>query len=223
MIECYIKGCMDLDDPFYVPEILSGLSEDRRNRIMKYKMPNDRKRGLQAGIMIRDILKVHGRSQDEIIVSDNGRPIIEGLDFNISHSGKYVMMVISDDKVGCDIERIKGRNYSVAKRYFSEGEKNYLDESTDKDLSFYRIWTARESYIKYTGEGILLDFTKYEVNILDDIEDYEDILPSNICDGEYLGLVSINREDSLQNVIIKQWLYDNKYVASVCVSKKELK
>lgn len=219
MIECYIRGCMDLDDPFYVPEILFGLSDERKKRIMKFKMPNDRKRGLQAGLMIRDILKSHGRSQDEIVISHNGRPTIEGIDFNISHSGKYVMMVISDKKVGCDIERIKGRNYSVAKKYFSEREKDWLDKSADKDLSFYRIWTARESYIKYTGEGIVLDFAKYEVNKLDNIECYEDILPKNICDGEYLGALSIYREDILQKVVIKQWLYDNKYVASVCVKK----
>lgn len=218
MIECYIRRCMDQDDPFYLPEIMSGLSDTRKNKIMKYKLPDDRKRSLVAGLMMRDVLNAHGMNSDNIKITENGRPVIDGIDFNVSHSGEYVFMVISDSKVGCDIERIKERNYSVARRYFSDGEKKWMKETGNTDLSFYRIWTARESYIKLTGEGILLDFAKYETY---PIEDKDESVQDQICKGEYLGSFSISREGQMQNVVIKQWLYDKEYVISICRKQDE--
>lgn len=208
---------MDLDDPFEMPDNMSGLLDMRREKIMKYKMPDDRKRSLRAGLMIKDVLGEHGISQEEIKYTDNGRPFIEGLDFNVSHSGEYVMLALSSSRVGCDIERIKERNYSVARRYFSDGEKQWLEESDNKELAFYSIWTAKESYIKLTGEGILLDFTKYEVcPVKAENEKMENSLPYDILNGKYLGAFTIKRENSLVNVIIRQWLYDDNYVVSIC-------
>lgn len=227
MIECYIKECMSLRDPLESPGIMSDLSDTRKEKILKYKMPADRKRGLQAGLMIHEALESKGRNDDEIIITDNGRPTIEGMDFNVSHSGDYVMLVVSDKKVGCDIERIKDRNYSVARKYFSESEKEWMAESDNMDLAFYRIWTARESYIKLTGEGILLDFSKYEVkhpskdeprNSYNEKGDSVTFfgIPDNLVDGEFLGNFEVIREQKKQDVTINQWLYDNDYVVSVC-------
>lgn len=217
MIECIIENSINLDDPFYVPEIMTPLSDRRKEKILRYKQPEDRKRSLRAGIMIHENLLRHGKNPEDITISKNGRPSIEGLDFNISHSGKYVIMAISDTEVGCDIEHIRDRNVTPAKKCFSENELSWMNESDEPTLSFYRIWTARESYIKLTGEGILLEFDRYEISF--DDEKCRDI-PINLT-AKFLGSAHIIRDKKTQEYIIYQWLYDEEYVVSVCIAGVE--
>lgn len=73
--------------------------------------------------------------------------------FSISHSGDIWAVALCARAVGFDIERVKERNTrAVAARFFSESEQKYalrLGES-----AFFDIWTAKESYIKLTGQGI---------------------------------------------------------------------
>ncbi len=214
MIECHIKGCMNLDDPFYNSEILSELTDERKDKILKLKNEPDRKRSLMAGLMIRDNLKTYGINQEDIKVTDNGRPYVSGIDFNVSHSGDYVVMALSDGKVGCDIEQVKDRNCSAVNRCFKPSEIKWIEESEDKILAFYRIWTARESYIKLTGEGILLDFKSYEVKIKDSLS-----LPKvegDITNATPLGVAEVYREGKKVDCVIAQWLFAENYVISVC-------
>lgn len=217
MVKCHIRECESLEDPIESPELMSDLSDIRCKAIMKLKMVDDRKRSLAAGMLIRDVLAKHGKSQQDIVISDNGRPTVEGMDFNVSHSGSYVIIVTSDSCVGCDIEHIRNRNYSVAKRYFATEEIAWIDNANNKDEVFYRIWTARESYSKSTGEGILLDFKKYEIR-----PDATMDKPRGILDEEgakYLGSCEVIREGKLQECIIYQWLYKCEYIISICVTK----
>ena len=46
--------------------------------------------------------------------------------FNLSHSGKYVLCVVAETEIGCDIEKIKEVKWKLAKRFFSEKEYDFL-------------------------------------------------------------------------------------------------
>lgn len=63
--------------------------------------------------------------------------------FSVSHSHGVVMVGISHTELGVDIEKIRPVNY--AKFSFVEAE--------DED-DFFRKWTERESYLKFTGAGL---------------------------------------------------------------------
>ena len=63
--------------------------------------------------------------------------------FSVSHSHGIVMVGISHTELGVDIEKIRPVNY--AKFSFMEAE----DEE-----DFFRRWTERESYLKFTGAGL---------------------------------------------------------------------
>ena len=79
---------------------------------------NDRKRSLGAGIMIRKILNGNGLSESSLeIIPENGKPVADHLHFNISHAGDYVVGVVSDDEVGCDIERNVNAPLEIAEHY----------------------------------------------------------------------------------------------------------
>ena len=82
---------------------------------------------------------------------------------SVSHSGDYLLCAVADFPVGVDIQIHTGprdetpeeaavRLRRIAKRYFTPGEAAFIQ--TDTCDRFFRLWTARESYVKYTGQGI---------------------------------------------------------------------
>ncbi|MDR1496129.1 MAG: 4'-phosphopantetheinyl transferase superfamily protein [Clostridiales Family XIII bacterium] len=84
--------------------------------------------------------------------------------FSLSHSGAYWAVLFHDAEVGLDIEDmdIRGgltdeRRERIAERFFAEDEKTYIlagEDHADRLTKFFRVWTAKEAYIKYTGNGM---------------------------------------------------------------------
>ena len=126
-------------------------------------MPDDRKRSLAAGIIIKHILNENGLSENSLSYSKNGKPLADGLFFNVSHSGNYVVGVVSDCEVGCDIEKVSSAPMKVAQHYFSPAESEYINSEPDKDRAFFTIWTLKESYMKMTGQGLSLALDSFEI------------------------------------------------------------
>ena len=90
-------------------------------------MPEDRKRSLGAGIIIRKILNENGLCEDCLKYSENGKPVADNVFFNISHGGDYVVGVASDCEIGCDIEKNGNAPLEVAERYFYLSELEYIE------------------------------------------------------------------------------------------------
>ena len=86
----------------------------------------------------------------------NGKPVIVNSDlyFNLSHSGNFVLCVCGDENIGCDIEKIKACNFKVAERFFCENECRLLSASDNFPFDFMRMWTLKESVLKFSGKGI---------------------------------------------------------------------
>ena len=97
-------------------------------------------------------------NQLQLAKEDSQRPVClnRGIDFNISHSGDWLLMAVSSQRVGVDIEHIKlQRNIrAIAQRYFSQQECQDLYASDNFTKAFYQLWTLKEASVKYTGEGI---------------------------------------------------------------------
>ena len=82
------------------------------------------------------------------------------LHFSISHSGAYWACAVADYPVGLDLQvRRKKYSFRIAERFFHPDEKTYLLGNGD----FYAVWTAKESYVKYTGTGIGEGFDRFAV------------------------------------------------------------
>lgn len=89
----------------------------------------------------------------------------EEIYFNISHSGAWIFLAFSlESKVGIDVEERKElTNYQrIARTVFSSEEYEFLLESDDIDV-FYDIWTAKEAYIKWIGQGLSYDLKSFSV------------------------------------------------------------
>lgn len=109
-------------------------------------------------------LQYYGRSAQiltEIQLAQNGRPRFscQDIDFNISHSGDWVAVMMSNQlnsAVGIDIEfATKPRDYFALMQYFASAtELSWFARQADKRASFYRCWCIREAILKSQGAGI---------------------------------------------------------------------
>lgn len=96
----------------------------------------------------------------DIIRRPNEKPYLTdgSVQFSVTHSGGFWMVCMSPVPVGLDLQ-IHKHKYSpgVAGRYFHPTELALLDaaknDGTDTSL-FFDLWCARESYAKYTGDGV---------------------------------------------------------------------
>lgn len=98
-----------------------------------------------------------------IAIQEKGKPYLPNstVKFNLSHTkGIAALAVANNIEVGIDIEKNKKmRDYlAIAKRFFHAQEYDYLMKILDdvkRQTMFYHFWTAKESILKATGEGII--------------------------------------------------------------------
>lgn len=74
--------------------------------------------------------------------------------FNISHCEKAVACIISQNEIGIDIECIKTYDQDLARFISNEEEFYNIIRHASPELAFTILWTKKESYMKFTGEGL---------------------------------------------------------------------
>ena len=95
---------------------------------------------------------------------ENGRPYFEEriCDFSITHTQNHVFCALTDGedssiRIGIDAEDLGRPDFSnldeMVARWFSESEQKAFLASPTKE-TFLRIWTRKEAYSKYIGEGL---------------------------------------------------------------------
>ena len=101
----------------------------------------------------------------------HGKPFLEGLRFNISHSGGRALIGLSEVEVGADIELPRPRRTDdIARRFYAPGEVERLFRIQDAEArraEFFRLWTCKEAFLKMTGEGLSRSTRSYEIELLD--------------------------------------------------------
>lgn len=169
MVKLYVADISNLPDPLSVPEILQRLPLGRQQRIHSMKQEKSRKQSMGVGLLLQKVLALYHMQDSKVFIGEHGKPMVDGLEFSLSHSGDLVICAVSDKSVGCDVEEIRKAPKGVAERYFSDSEQEYLDQFSGEeyDKAFFRIWTLKESYVKMTGEGMGVPMEEYEV-IVDD-------------------------------------------------------
>lgn len=154
-----------LSDPKEDGAALIGIPQGRREYILQYRFPEDRKRSLGAWRLMETMFARHGFSANDVKMGGKGKLTCEGICFNLSHSGDMALCAISDTPVGCDIEQIRKAPLNVARRMFTARERAYLEAAQgEENRRFFRLWTMKESYLKMTGEGLGVPLQRVEVN-----------------------------------------------------------
>ena len=126
MVYVYALNVRNLPDPLTEPSVMEGLWEERKEKILRYKLEKSRKQSLGAGLLLKWALKKHGAAVEQLSYGANGKPEAEGVFFNLSHSGQWVVCAIGDGPVGCDVEEIASVREGIAERFFTENEVQHL-------------------------------------------------------------------------------------------------
>lgn len=179
---------------------LEKIDEERKEKIQRYKQTDDKLRGLGAGILINHIRKIYNVS-DKILVESHGKPYFENkkINFNISHSGNYVVAAVSKYDIGIDIQRVKEDKHKVAEKNFLPSECDFINaakDETEKMERFCQIWTAKEAYLKNIGMGLRKPLNSFEV----------------VVENEDLYLPERNEFKLIQ------FKLDSNYIITVCSS-----
>jgi 4'-phosphopantetheinyl transferase len=105
----------------------------------------------------------------EIHCSPSGKPCCRFLQFNYSDSNDYLAFAFSKHhSLGIDIEFRDGRfDYSsIIDKIFSPSELEIFQALSpdEKQKAFFDLWTAKEAYLKYNGQGLLaLQHVEYDI------------------------------------------------------------
>ena len=97
----------------------------------------------------------------KIFRDEMGKPYFKGnpLCFNVSHSGEYLAIAISDFPVGVDIQKPKNIREGMYRKVVQPQEQGFIGENRQAD--FLRLWTLKESFVKAEGKGLRISLKDY--------------------------------------------------------------
>lgn len=150
-------------------QLMKWLTPSEQDKIRRFRRWQDAQSSLLGKVMIRSIIcDLLGMDNASITFLQNefGKPYLKdgiGFNYNISHSGEWVLCAIDDRPIGIDIEHIKTAHMDIAERFFSTLEYENLKQEDRKHQQayFYDLWTLKESYIKADGRGLSMPLDSF--------------------------------------------------------------
>ncbi len=133
----------------------------RKEKIDRFRFEKDKCLSLAAGILLLRGLEKAGISDPVILEGENGKPGLAPefrTHFNLSHTKGAALCAFSDRPVGADIEYDRHFKESFIRYVYTESETEEISRSSeDPDRSYTRLWTIKESLMKYWGAGLSLE------------------------------------------------------------------
>ena len=141
----------------------SQMDAEKQGRVERLRRAEDRARSVCADHLARLLLtQVSGETSFRFNTGENGKPTVLNCpwQFNLSHSGYFAACAVSEAPVGIDIEQLRPIRPALMRRVCTEQELRYVGKDSGR---FLQLWTAKEAYLKFTGEGIAYDLRSVEV------------------------------------------------------------
>ena len=147
-------------------------------------------------------------------------PKFPHLHLSISHSGAYWVCALAPVEVGVDIQEhtmnrsetrqeATARFAKMARRFFHPVEAKFVE--TESFYRFFGVWAARESYVKYTGQGIDASFSEHCV--IPEAEEMQQ--PVNTLLGQETGV-----SWQAQGVWFWETVFEENYTLCVCAGEE---
>ncbi len=195
-----------------VAELSTILAPDEQKRADRFRFPIHRNRFIVARATLRQILARYLNLEPQKIqfqYSDRGKPslIDNKIEFNLSHSQDLAIYGFTKNrKIGVDLEYLKDMPdaENLAKRFFCDREYQAISsfQPPDKQTAFFKIWTAKEAYLKATGVGLM------------GLDDVEIVLNSSVD----VKIASINHNiEAASNWYLSSFKIKADYIAAVAI------
>ena len=137
-------------------------------KIVSFRKWQDAQRCLIGNILLMEGLKMINKSDlslDELKFTGYKRPYFnDSFDFNVSHSGQYVMCAVSEtSRVGIDVEEIQSIEINDFENEFSLKERQQILQSDKSLYTFFSLWTQKEAFLKAIGTGLYVPLNKIKI------------------------------------------------------------
>lgn len=157
-------------------DLFKYISKEKYKKLMRYKNINDKKRGVISELLVRYLISIRSEIKSNEIIIDKskyGKPFVKNIneiEYNVSHSGKFVVCIIGNYPVGIDVEKISNIDLSVSDIVFETKEYEEFQQINDleKREYFYRMWCLKESFIKAKGFGLYMNLNSFRINIVNE-------------------------------------------------------
>ena len=104
------------------------------------------------------------------LYNEYGAPSIEdGPYFSISHCKSGIVVAVSNQPIGIDIEAVRPLKVDLVKKTMNPLEQEAILSASQPDWAFTRLWTRKEAFLKMKGTGIISDLHE----VLSDIDGLE--------------------------------------------------
>jgi len=161
-----MKSCLvavSIEDWTMENEGLLSLLSDREIKALRlYGSKQELAASLVGYTLAKSLIRFRFHREGELKRSQGGKPFLDAPgwegDFSVSHSGGVVAVAVtSSGKIGVDVEKVRPVMEELIPECLAEGEREEWREAVTEESRrglFFRYWTLKEAYLKYTGAGI---------------------------------------------------------------------
>jgi len=207
LVEVYICQLPENRSKAELNLLLEHFPVQRRNYILRFFHLEDAYRSMIGDLLLNHVLRRRtGMRLRDIKLGKNafGKPFLTGcpqIQYNISHSGDYVVCAVHDQEVGVDIEKVQVFDLRMAKHFFNGDEYRDTVRADDMNLTCYEVWTMKESYIKALGEGLSIPLQSFRMKC---------------ANANYIEVIDMEKDEIVPDFICKQLTSVNDYRLAVC-------
>ena len=204
-----------IDPDLSIQDFLHHFDPNIQKKIIAFKSVQLQRISLFSHLLVRFLFKQIEVSKNEVTsysYGQYGKPKIHNarnLEFNVSHSGSWIVCAISTETIGIDIEKHKPVQLGELDIILSQEEKQWLEATSlqSKPSLFYDIWTAKESYLKALGGGLYESVSLENITVRPQGKDY---------------ILSIEGQ-SVENWKFQKYSIDSNYSMTACYRSKKIK
>jgi len=151
-------------------------------------------------LSILQLLQLKNLSFEDLKYNKSGKPELDNNFISITHSFDYSGIILSDRKVGIDIEKLRPSILKISKKFINQHEINLIGELSIENLT--KVWTIKEAIFKAFGfSGI--DFKK-------------NIIIESINTGFQKANVKINKNNKVEYYDVEIISF-SQYICSIAI------
>ena len=107
---------------------------------------------------VQNLLNLHKIKNNMLFYDDNGKPhLLNNKFISISHSFDYCGVIVSNVKVGLDIEKFRSKILNISKKFVSESDLGLIKLNSIENVT--KVWSIKEAVFKAFGHN-KIDFKK---------------------------------------------------------------
>ena len=201
MTEVYLMRLSQIEK--LPPAFAAAHFPQRYRNSARFRFESDRLRSYGAGALL---WYCFGDVETQLQKGEYGKPYLvdSAVQFNLSHSGTFVVIACGEGSVGIDIETCTEKNLTAAPRVYTPAELAWMQ--AEPLPRFETLWTVKESVMKALGKGFQLEPCSFDVMALLNGEALEIENVKLYCFTKRYRdyTVSLCREKPLQSLSIKE-------------------